>query len=125
MLLAALVDRAGVTTIGLVAADDGAVRPIRRLSGWVNELPEQMSLSPDGRYIAYDYPESATATDRDIFVLDAHTGEQWPLGRRPGTTCRRSGVPTGAARVRERSQSLALGVGRGHAAGRPRDRRAS
>ena len=84
MLLAALVDRAGVTTIALVAAVDGAVRPIRQLSGWVNELPQQMSLSPDGRYIAYDYPESATAVDRDIFVLDAHTGEQWPLEASPG-----------------------------------------
>ena len=84
LLLAALVDRAGVTTIALVAAVDGAVRPIRQLSGWVNELPEQMSLSPDGRYIVYDYPESATAVDRDIFVLDAHTGEQWPLEASPG-----------------------------------------
>jgi hypothetical protein len=84
MLLASLSDSQGVGTIALVAAVDGAVRSLRRLSGWINESPEHMSLSPDGRYVAYDYPEGPAAIDRAIFILDTHTGDQWPLAVAPG-----------------------------------------
>ena len=99
MILASLVDREGVNTIALVAAVDGAVRPLRRLAEWVNESPEQMSLSPDGRYVAYDYPEGPSAIDRDIFILDTHTGDQWPLGASPGHDTSPLWTPDGHALV--------------------------
>ncbi|MGE0816283.1 MAG: protein kinase [Vicinamibacterales bacterium] len=125
MLLAAIVDRTGVATIALVATADGAVRPLRRLAGWVNELPEQMSLSPDGRYIAYDHPESATSTDRDIVVLDAHTGEQWVLDAPAGHDTSPLWSPDGRELVfvsdRNRSLSLwAVAMEQGRPQGEPR-----
>lgn len=125
MLLAAIVGQDGVATIALVATEDGAVRPLHRLSGWVNELPQQMSLSPDGRYVVYDYPENATTADRDIFVVDAHTGEQWPLVASPGHDVSPLWSPDGREIVfvsdRSRTPSAwAVAVARGRAAAPPR-----
>jgi Tol biopolymer transport system component len=83
LILAVITDTSDISTIALVAASDGAVRPLRRLDTWIGAIPEMMSLSPDGRYVAYDYPESATSADRDILILDAHTGNVWPLTNSP------------------------------------------
>ncbi len=71
----------GRNEIALVAAADGAVRPVHTLG---TEFPEMMTLSPDGRYVAYDYPQAGSLRDRDIFVLDTHTGTQWPLAESAG-----------------------------------------
>lgn len=125
MLLTAIVGHDGVATIALVATEDGAVRPLHRLSGWVNELPQQMNLSPDGRYVVYDYPESATTADRDIFVVDAHTGEQWPLVASPGHDVSPLWSPDGREIVfvsdRSRAPSAwAVAVERGRASAPPR-----
>ena len=91
MILASLVDREGVNTIALVAAIDGAVRPLRRLAGWVNESPEQMSLSPDGRYVAYDYPEGPTTIDPTSTSSTRTRAINGRLARLQGMTLRRSG----------------------------------
>jgi serine/threonine-protein kinase len=67
--------------IALVAASDGAVRVVGELDG---STPTHMALSPDNRYIAYDAPERPGAVERDIFILDAHTGQRWVLEASPG-----------------------------------------
>jgi Tol biopolymer transport system component len=125
MLLTAVVDADGVATIALVAVEDGAVRPIRRLQGWVNDLPESMSLSPDGRYIAYDYPETAISTERDIFIVDAHTGTELRLDAPPGHDTSPLWAPDGRTLVffSDRSRSMAIwavGVEHGRPQGAPR-----
>jgi Tol biopolymer transport system component len=51
-----------------IRAADGSVRSIKSLE-W--RWPGKLSVSPDGRYIAYDAPVSRDSTDRDIFVLAA------------------------------------------------------
>jgi len=71
----------GVNVLALVAARDGGVRVLRQLG---SEVPNHASLSDDGRYVVYDYPEHAAASDHDLYVLDAHTGDQWPLDVSPG-----------------------------------------
>lgn len=71
----------GTNTIALVAAADGAVRAVHTLG---TEFPELMTLSPDARYVAYDYPQAGASRDRDIFILDTHTGTHWPLAAAPG-----------------------------------------
>lgn len=58
-----LKDRA--TQIALVSIQDGSTRVLKSFS-W--QYPRG-SLSPDGRYIAYDFPASDAAPARDIFVL--------------------------------------------------------
>jgi serine/threonine protein kinase/Tol biopolymer transport system component len=80
LILALVHRRDQPNVIGLVAASDGAVREIRQIG---RSVPDRMSLSPDGRYIAYDAPTSTGDDNRDIFILDAHTGNQWPFESSP------------------------------------------
>ena len=56
----------GTNQIVLVSAADGSVRVLKSLE-W--RYPQQMSFSPDGRYIAYDSPTRRDSPERDIFVL--------------------------------------------------------
>ncbi len=55
--------------IVLVAAADGAIRPLKTLGA---QTPlSWMGFSPDGRNIAYDLPQREGSNDRDIFLLAA------------------------------------------------------
>jgi Tol biopolymer transport system component len=65
-IVASLIDRDDVSTIALVSVDDGSIRPLKRLPGEADV--GGLSLSPDGRYIAYDYPQ-ASGDEHDLFVL--------------------------------------------------------
>ena len=80
-LLAAVVTNDRRNFIALVAVADGAVRPIKSIG---DAFPNHMSLSRDGRFIVYDYPERPGSTDRDIFIIDTHTGTQNPLVQEAG-----------------------------------------
>jgi len=52
--------------IVLVSVANGSVRVLKSLD-W--RSPGKMSLSPDSRYVAYDFPPKETPRARDIFVL--------------------------------------------------------
>jgi Tol biopolymer transport system component len=52
--------------IGVVSVRDGSYRSIKSLD-W--RYPKRVSLSPDGRYLAYDAPAGDNGSPRDIFVL--------------------------------------------------------
>lgn len=81
-MILGLVERPGrPTVIGLVAVSDGAVRALAEVG---DVRPTHMTLSADNRYVAFDSPERPGALDRDIFILDAHTGQSWPLEVTPG-----------------------------------------
>lgn len=80
MILAALGYEEG-NVLALVAVRDGGVRPLRQLG---SAAPSHASLSADGRYVVYDHPEQSGSTDHDLYVLDVHTGAQWPLDVSPG-----------------------------------------
>jgi Tol biopolymer transport system component len=54
--------------IARISAADGGLRIIKSLE-W--REPNKVSLSPDGRYIAYDAPATKESGKRDIFVLAA------------------------------------------------------
>lgn len=54
--------------IALVGVEDGSARMLKSLD-W--RAPRTASLSPDGRFIAYDVPASADRDERDIFLLAA------------------------------------------------------
>ncbi len=81
MILALVQTAPDTNVVSLVAAADGAVRQIRSIG---NVWPEMMSLSPDGRYVAYDAPESDGAADHDIYMLDVHTNSVWPVAPSAG-----------------------------------------
>ncbi len=95
LILAALGREAG-NALALVAARDGGVRILRELG---SAVPNHAALSDDGRYVVYDYPEQDGAADHDLYVLDAHTGEQWPLDVSPGHDISPFWTPDGRAVV--------------------------
>jgi Tol biopolymer transport system component len=106
LILSAL-GREDGNVLALVAARDGGIRELRTLG---SAVPQHASLSADGRYVVYDYPERADSMDHDLYVLDAHTGEQWPLEVSPGHDASPFWTPDGNAIVfesdRNRNPSL-------------------
>ncbi|MGQ0735014.1 MAG: protein kinase domain-containing protein [Acidobacteriota bacterium] len=106
LILAAL-GREDGNALALVAARDGGVRILRQLG---SAVPHHASLSEDGRYVVYDYPEGAEATDHDLYMVDTHTGEQWALDESPGHDISPFWSPDGRAVVfvsdRNRNPSL-------------------
>lgn len=52
--------------IGTVSLENGSFRSLKSLE-WRN--PGGFSLSPDGRFLAYDVPASTNGSSRDIFLL--------------------------------------------------------
>ncbi len=99
----------GTPQIVLVSVADGSVHSLKTLDG--DSSPQKMSLSPDGRYIVYDYPARGLAErtagagapfdDRDIFILGADGGHEARLAtqnRRPVWTPDGRGVVFGRLR---------------------------
>lgn len=64
--------------IGLVSVADGALRVLRTSdSGFTLHA----RFSPDGRYIAYDFPQQRGSRDKDIFVLAVDGGRETAVVR--------------------------------------------
>jgi Tol biopolymer transport system component len=73
-----LQDRAN--QIALISIADGSVRVLKSLElRW----PIKVSLSPDGRYIAYDAPAGADVPARDIFLLTADGSHETVVVQNP------------------------------------------
>ena len=64
-LLATCRRKDGAKQIALVAPDSGALRVVKSFG---QRAPGKPSLSPDGRYIAYDLPQAEEGPERDIFL---------------------------------------------------------
>ncbi len=81
-LLLTLVQRRLDSTwqLTLVSTADGSVRPLKSLE-W--RVPVKVSLSPDGRNVAYDVPSKEGSPDRDIFILAADGSSEAPLVNHP------------------------------------------
>jgi Tol biopolymer transport system component len=67
--------------IALINGESGAVRTLKTL-GW--QYPSKLAFSPDGRYIAYDFPQDGSSTKRDIAILAADGGADTPLSPHDG-----------------------------------------
>ena len=70
----------GTNQIVMVSVADGSVRVLKTLD-W--RYPQKMSLSPDGRYIVYDFPPEEDAPERDIFLLATDGSREIPLVEHP------------------------------------------
>ncbi len=75
-ILALFTRKGGTNQIVLVSIADVAVRVLKTLD-W--RYPLKMSLSPDGRYIVYDFPQKEDAGERDIFILATDGSREVPL----------------------------------------------
>ncbi|NIN12142.1 MAG: hypothetical protein GTO61_12200 [Gemmatimonadales bacterium] len=54
------------------------------LKSFPDHSPGEVRCSPDGRYLAYDYPSTDGANARDIFLVDTDGGEETVLVAHPG-----------------------------------------
>lgn len=79
-ILAELTGKDGSTQIVWVGLADGAVQVIKQF-GW--RRPSRISLSPDGRWVAYDYPPKEDEPQRDIFLLASDGRTDIPLVEHP------------------------------------------
>lgn len=66
--------------IAFIAVADGSIRVVKSLD-W--RFPEKTSLSPDGRFIAYDVPSAADAPAHDIFLLATDGSGETTLVQNP------------------------------------------
>ncbi|MEE8537829.1 MAG: hypothetical protein V3S71_07440 [Acidobacteriota bacterium] len=79
-ILATFARKDRVNQIVLVSVADGSVQVLKTLD-W--RYPANISFSPDGRYIVYDFPTKEDAPERDIFVLAADGSHENPLVEHP------------------------------------------
>ena len=69
-----------------------------------------MSLSPDGRYIAYDSPQAEEGPERDIFLLASDGSREVPLVRHPGHDAGPMWTPDGSRVLFFSDRGGALGL---------------
>lgn len=76
--------------LALVSARDGTSRTVKSL-GWQtpggghDQAYPDADLSPDGRFVAYDYPAGTGEPTRDIFVVPSEGGTESVLVSGPGS----------------------------------------
>lgn len=80
-ILATLQRTDGTTDVATVGASDGSVRILKTIAA---HLPERFSVSPDGRFVAFDAPQLQRSRERDIFVRSLQGGDEEPAVRHPG-----------------------------------------
>jgi Tol biopolymer transport system component len=101
-ILVAIQDADRTWQLALVAVTSGAVRVVRRL-GWQapggghDQAYPDADLSPDGRYVAYDYPPGPAEPTRDIFAVAVDGGRQTTLVAGPGSDRLLGWLPDGSA----------------------------
>ncbi len=66
--------------IALISAANGSARVLKTLD-W--RSPTSMAFSPDGRYIAYDFPPNEDSSNRDIYLLATDGSREIPLVQGP------------------------------------------
>jgi Tol biopolymer transport system component len=66
--------------LALISVADGSARVLKTFE---RELPRKMSISLDGRTIAYDLIAQANAPERDIFLLATDGSGETPLVQHP------------------------------------------
>ena len=69
------------TQIAWISAVDGTIKPLKSLE-W--RQPGRPSLSPDGRYVAYDVLEDRGRPDRDIYILATDGSSEAAAVKGPG-----------------------------------------
>ena len=79
--------------IAIISTAGGAVRTLRKLE-WQN--PVKISLSPDGKWLAFDLNASETNPARDIFLLSIDSGREVALVRHPANDSHPMWSPDGA-----------------------------
>lgn len=107
--------------IALVSARDGTTRVVRTLG---DHAPSSLSVSPDGRFIAYEYPQERDAAEHDLFILATDGSSEVATATHPADDQRPFFTPDGSQLVFMSTRSgqnalWAIGVRDGRPAGEP------
>ena len=95
-ILTLVIRKDSTAQIALIAVTDGSMQVLKSLD-W--RYPSKLSLSPDGRYVAYDPPVRQDSPDRDIFILSVNGGRETPLLEHPAVDYGPVWTPEGDAIV--------------------------
>ncbi len=85
----------GTNQLALVSLEDGSTRTLRSLN-W-GELTA--SLSPDGRYVAYDFPPLEDSPERDVYLLATDGSSEHRLIGHPADDSQPVWAPDGSGIV--------------------------
>lgn len=66
----------GSAQIALVSTENGSVRPLKSLN---SADVHKISLSPNGQYAAYDFPQGENSANHDVFLLALKDGSETRL----------------------------------------------
>ena len=78
-----------------VSTTSGTRRLIKRLEWW--QWPDRLTLSPDGRYIAYDRPVEMRSRNRDLFALASDGATETAIVQDPSLDTHAVWTPDGNA----------------------------
>ena len=91
-ILAVLDRKDGTSQMALVSVRDGSVGVLKTFNERSLGRPR---FSPDGRYIAYAFPQRPGSGERDIFVLALDGGRETPLVQHPANDVHPDWTPDG------------------------------
>jgi Tol biopolymer transport system component len=106
-ILVLITRKDGVNRIALVSVADGSLQVLKILD-W--RYPLKVSLSPDERYIVYDFPPRQGFPERDIFLLATDGSREIPLIQHPANDLFPAWAPDGKTILftSDRTGSLSL-----------------
>ncbi|MBK5292279.1 MAG: PD40 domain-containing protein [Acidobacteriia bacterium] len=93
--------------IAMVSVADGSARILKSFD-W--RAPMKMSLSPNGRYIAYDFPPKEDSPERDIFVLAADGSRESTVVQHPANDASPVWTPDGKGILFASDRTGAMGA---------------
>ncbi len=106
--------------IAFVSTEDGSVKDVKSLAPCSGDRL-RMSLSPDGKYIAYSFPQQQDLRNRDIFLLAADGSRQIPLVEHPADDLVLGWTPDGKGLVFKSDRTGSIGIWAIHVAdGKPK-----
>jgi Tol biopolymer transport system component len=79
-ILTVLTRKDRTNQMALISVRDGAVRVLKTFD---QRAPGRPRFSPDGRYIAYAFPQRPESVEQDIFLLTLDGGRETPLVQHP------------------------------------------
>ena len=70
--------RSGIhSELSLLAATDGSIRTLKQFRSV--RVPRRATFSPDGRFIAYDWPSAEASASRDVYLISTDGELELPL----------------------------------------------
>jgi Tol biopolymer transport system component len=91
-VLAVLYGKDKKTRIVLVAVRDGSVRVLKTFD---QQAPGRGRFSPDGRFVAYGFPQGPSADEHDVFLLAVDGSREVPLVQHPANDVMFDWTPDG------------------------------